>query len=269
MSRPRTGFAFLDAGLEQPGSVLAFAHRGGARHPDLVGLENTVAAFAHATALGYRYLETDVHTTREGVLVALHDSVLDRVAGTPGSVAELTKAELVDLRIGGREAVPTMAELLERFPTSCFNIDLKADASVVALADLLRATGSEDRVCVGSFSERRLTRFRRLAGPRVATSRGPVGVALSRIAPTGRRRRRAGRGVALQVPARVRGLRVVTGKFVDDAHAAGRPVHVWTVDDPDQMHELLDLGVDGLMTDRTDLLREVLLGRGQWMGDPS
>jgi len=123
---------------------------------------------------------------------------------------------------------------------------------------------------VGAFSERRLAQFRRHVGPRVATSCGPLTVALTRFAP---RRSPAdvlthGRGAALQVPHRRGRLRVVTAGFVARAHAAGRPVHVWTVDDPHEMHHLLDLGVDGLFTDRTDLLRSVLLERGQWMGDP-
>lgn len=268
VTRPHTGLPFLDAGRDQPGAVLAFAHRGGARHPELTGLENTLVAFEHAVRLGYRYLETDVHQTRDGVLLAVHDHALDRVTGTPLTIATSSYDDLAGALIGGREPIPTMAELLEHFPRARFNIDLKAELAVTGLADLVERTGAHERVCIGSFSEARLRAFRRRVSRPVATSYGPVGVGLSRFAPrllaeTVLR----GRGDALQVPHRLRGVTIVTEHFVARAHAAGRPVHVWTVDDRAQMDELLDLGVDGLMSDRTDVLREVLMDRGQWMGD--
>ena len=270
VTRPRTGLPFLDAGLDQPGAVLAFAHRGGAFHPEIEGLENSMAAFEHAVRLGYSYLETDVHATADGVLLAFHDSVLDRVTGHSGLVARMRYADVRAARIGGREQIPTLPELFERFPQARFNIDLKADAAVEPVAALVRRTSAYDRVCVGAFSERRIGRFRRLLDRPVATACAPPTVALARYAPAGRLVDRLvrHRGLALQVPARHRRLRIVTEAFVRRAHAAGKPVHVWTVDDPDEMRELLDLGVDGLITDRTDVLREVLLERGQWMPAP-
>jgi glycerophosphoryl diester phosphodiesterase len=268
VSRPRTGFPFLDAGSDQEGAVLAFAHRGGAHHPELRGLENTLVAFEHAVKLGYTYLETDVHATTDGVLLAFHDQVLDRVTTKSGTLGELAYADLAGALIGGREPIPLMADLLEHFPLTRFNIDLKAEAAVHLLAELVERTGAHDRVCVGSFSDRRLRDFRRQVSQPVATSYGPVGVGLSRLAPPALAERvLRGRGDALQVPHRLRGVTVVNRRFVERAHAGGRPVHVWTVDEPAEMAELLDLGIDGLMTDRTDVLREVLIGRGQWMGD--
>lgn len=269
MTRPRTGFPYLDAVLDHPGAVLAFAHRGGAYHPEIEGLENSLVAFRHAVDLGYAYLETDVHASRDGELFAFHDAALDRVTEHRGAVAELTSREVSRALIAGREPIPTMAGLLEEFPHTRFNIDLKSDAAVEPLADLVRATGAHDRVCVGSFSHRRITAFRRRVGARVATSAGPLEAALFRTLPTARLvdlavRRGAG---ALQLPRRRRGVPIVTRGLIRRAHALGLHVHVWTVDDPGEMHELLDLGVDGLMTDRTDLLRDVLVDRGQWMGD--
>ncbi len=252
--------AYLDDG----GPVLAFAHRGGAYHPELEGLENTRAAFAHAVALGYRYLETDVHVTCDGVLLAFHDAVLERVSDRTGPVAQATWEEVRQALVHDRERIPRMAELLEAFPTARFNIDLKADAAVGPLARLLAETGSEDRVMVGSFSARRLRAFRRLA-PRVATSAHPWEVVAFRLLPSARLARRlAPRCRALQVPHARGPLRIVTPGLVRRAHAAGVHVHVWTVDDPDEMAQLLDRGVDGLMTDRTDILRDVLRERGLW-----
>jgi glycerophosphoryl diester phosphodiesterase len=268
VTRPRTGFPYLDAVCDQPGKVLAFAHRGGAYHPEIEGLENSLVAFRHAVDLGYTYLETDVHATRDGGLFAFHDAALDRVTGHRGVVAELTSAEVARALIGGREQIPTMASLFEEFSHVRFNIDLKSDAAVAPLADLVQAMRAHDRVCVGSFSQRRLDTFRRLVGGRVATSAGPLEVGLFRLLPTVHLIDvLARRGAAvLQVPRRRKGVHILTRGLVRRAHALGLHVHVWTVDDPEEMRELLDLGVDGLMTDRTDLLREVLVERGQWMG---
>ena len=137
-----TGFAYLDEVAGDPGGVLAFAHRGGAYHPEIEGLENTMAAFQHAVALGYDYLETDVHVTRDGVLLAFHDAVLDRVTDVEGAIAELTFDEVRQALVGGREQVPTLAQLFDEFPRARFNIDLKSEGAVPALAEFIeRARG--------------------------------------------------------------------------------------------------------------------------------
>ncbi len=261
---PATGRPYLDEVLPDdaggPGrSVLALAHRGGAFHPELEGLENTLEAFRHAVALGYRYLETDVHVTADGVLLALHDTVLDRVTDRRGEVAALTHTEVRRARIGGRAEVPTLAALLDELPGARFNIDLKSDGAVRPLADLVAARGQEDDVLVGSFSRARLREFRRLTGGRVATSAAPVEVAAFLARPS----RRAPFD-ALQVPRRRGPLPIVTARLVRRAHAAGKHVHVWTVDEPEEVRELLALGVDGLFTDRTDVLRSVLVEQGLW-----
>jgi glycerophosphoryl diester phosphodiesterase len=261
-----TGWPFLDAVLDRPGAVVAMAHRGGALHPELPGVENTLHAFSHAVALGYEYLETDVHTTLDGALLAFHDAALDRVTNATGLLAELDAEQVSAARIREEHLVPTMVELLETFPRCRFNIDLKSAGAAPALAELVRRTGSADRVCVGSFSQRRLDAFRAASQGRVATSAAPPEVALFLASPSGRAARLLTRHrvSALQVPRRRGRLPIVTRSLVRRAHAAGIHVHVWTVDEPCEMHELLDLGVDGLITDRTDVLKDVLTGRGQW-----
>jgi glycerophosphoryl diester phosphodiesterase len=261
VTRPaRTGYRFLDDG----GPVLAFAHRGGARHPDVVGMENTRLAFAHAVALGYTYLETDVHVTRDDVLVAFHDALLDRVTDGVGSIEELVSSDVARLRVGAHASVPTLAELVAAFPVARFNIDVKSEAAVAPLAGFVVGHRLEDRVLVGSFSGRRLRRFRRLTDHRVATSASPGEVAAYLLLPARLARRLAPDPVALQVPHRRGPLVVASARLVRRAHAAGVQVHVWTVDDADEMSRLLARGVDGLMTDRTDILREVLQARGLW-----
>jgi len=248
------------------GKVLAFAHRGGAYHPEIEGLENTLAAFRHAAALGYDYLETDVHLTADGVLLAFHDEVLDRVTDRRGAVRELTLAEVRRARIGGREHVPTLVELLDAFPAARFNIDLKADGAVDALARLVRERQLWDRLLVASFSRRRIRRFRALTEGRVPTAADPWQIVAFRLSPRVRLARLlAGDGFeALQIPHRRHGLTVASPGMIRRAHAAGLQVHVWTIDDPAEMTALLDRGVDGIFTDRTDVLKDVLVERGQW-----
>ncbi len=257
-----TGRRYLD---DHP-APLAFAHRGGAAHPDLIGLENTLTAFRHAVALGYDYLETDVHATRDGVLLAFHDTLLDRVTDGRGALADATYDEVVPSLIGGRERIPTLAELFAEFPHVRFNIDLKADAAVPLLARFVDEHDAHDRILVGSFSRRRLNRFRALTDGRVATSASPLEVLAFRMLPSGRLADLVTRGrvAALQIPHRRGRLTVTTPGLVRRAHAAGKHVHSWTIDDPAEMIELLDRGVDGLMTDRTDILKDVLAARGQW-----
>ena len=259
-----TGFPFLDDG----GPVLAFAHRGGAGHPDVRGLENTRAAFAHAVSLGYTYLETDVHVTRDGVLVAFHDALLARVTGRSGGVEDLDSEELGRILVGGREPVPTLSALLAAFPQARFNVDVKAEAAVAPLAAFLLEHDLGDRVLVGSFSGRRLRRFRRLTGHRIATSASPGEVAAYVVLPGRLARRLVRAPAALQIPHRRGPLVGASRHLVRSAHAARMQVHVWTIDDADEMRTLLDLGVDGLMSDRTDILRDVLCERGLWHGGP-
>ncbi|MDH6137486.1 glycerophosphoryl diester phosphodiesterase [Kitasatospora sp. MAA4] len=243
---------------------LAFAHRGGVLgHP-----ENSLAAFSAAVELGYRYLETDVHVTADGVLVAFHDSRLDRVTDRAGAVAELPWRTVGEARIGGTEPIPLLEDLLDGFPQARFNIDVKAAPAVQPLVDAIRRTGAWDRVCVGGFSDTRLAAVRAAAGPRLATSLGPREVARLRLrslaGPLLPGRGASWSGVCAQVPERHRGIRVVDGAFVRTAHRLGLQVHVWTVDDPARIRALLDLGVDGIMADRIDVLRDVLEERGSW-----
>ncbi|MGW4029870.1 glycerophosphodiester phosphodiesterase family protein [Streptomyces sp. NPDC004838] len=246
--------------LDHP-SVLPFAHRGGTAD----GLENTAAAFRRAAALGYRYFETDVHTTADGRLVAFHDATLDRVTDARGRIRELSWSEVRRARVAGREPLPLFEELLEEFPAARWNVDLKAESALTPLVDLVRRAGLWDRVCVGSFSEGRVARAARLAGPRLATSYGVRGVLGLRLRSAGIPGPVRAGAVCAQVPEARGGIRVVDHEFVRAAHRRGLQVHVWTVNDPVRMGALLDLGVDGIMTDHLETLRTVLTDRGVWV----
>ena len=249
-------------------TFVARAHRGGVSPDAPVEVENSVRAFTAAWAMGYRYLETDVHLTADGTLVAFHDEVLDRVTDAAGRVADLPWAEVARARIGGAEEIPTLDVLLETLPAARFNIDLKAPGTVEPVARTLAAHRAEDRVCVGSFSTRTLGRFRKLTGGRVATSATPIEVGVFALAPGVRRVWPLG-GQAFQMPVNEprTGRRLLRRSVVDAAHRRGAAVHIWTVNDRAEMERLIDLGVDGLVSDDIAALKAVLVGRDLWEGN--
>jgi glycerophosphoryl diester phosphodiesterase len=254
-------------GAGTPGRPFAaLAHRGFSHGQE--NLENSMAAFEAAVELGYRYVETDAHGTRDGVAVALHDESLDRTTDGTGLVADLTWQEVRRARIGGTEPVPLLTDVLGTWPHLRVNVDVKADSGIEPVAAAVEATASHDRVCVTSFSpRRRRATLARLSRP-VATSAGRSEVigflGGARLRVPGLVRAALRRVDALQVPVGDGGVSVVDARTVAAAHRAGRFVHVWTIDDPGEMRRLVDLGVDGIVTDRADLLRDVLVERGLW-----
>jgi glycerophosphoryl diester phosphodiesterase len=265
--------------------VLAYAHRGGAREAP----SSTLYAMRRALEAGADALELDVHATADGHLVCCHDTTVDRTTNGRGAIASLTLAEVQALDnafffVPGEEAapglppeayplrgrapadpelrVPRLEEVLEAFPSAILNLDIKQTAPAVEpyeaeLAKLLRSHRRVEDVIVASFSDRALEVFRAEA-PEIPTAAGPAdaasfvaavrsGAELPRLA-----------CVALQLPVTVGGTRVVDGELVSRAHEAGLAVHAWTVDDPEEMRELVALGVDGIMTDRPSVLVSVL-----------
>ncbi|MFV1991237.1 MAG: glycerophosphodiester phosphodiesterase [Acidimicrobiales bacterium] len=238
---------------------IPFAHRGGTSQAP----ENSLLSFSVAVGLGYQYLETDVHATSDGILVAFHDERLDRLTDSHGLIRELTYSEIQKALIDGREPIPTMRELLVAFPAAHFNIDAKHETSVQPLANLLKETDCLDRVLVGSFSDTRLRALRELLGESLATSMGPRAIVLLSLAAFGVPWRRF-RAVAAQVPIAMLRRRWFAERLVRAAHQRGIAVHVWTVDDADDMRYLLDLGVDGIMTDEIHILKAVFEDRQIW-----
>jgi len=246
--------------LEFVGPV-PIVHRGGAGE----GLENSASAFARAIELGYSYVETDVQATADGVLLAFHDRRLDRMTDARGRICDLPYAEVSRARLGGAEPIPLLAQLLADFPDVRFNIDAKHPGTLRPLAQVLTSARALDRVCLASFSDRRLRWLRSALGPGVCTALGPREVgALMRSTVVGGAPLLPGAAMCAQVPPRLGPLPLVDARFVARAHDLGLAVHVWTIDAPAEMDRLLDLGVDGVMTDRPEVLREVMLRRGQW-----
>jgi len=238
---------------------LAIAHRGGAGdHP-----ENTERAFRHAVDLGFTHVETDVHVTSDGVAIAFHDDVLDRVTDRAGTIAELPWREVSRALVDGTDEICRLDDLLDSFPDTRFNLDPKHDAAVEPLAEVLRRTDTISRVCVGSFSDRRLDRLRALVGEGLCTGTGPRRTLLLLLNSFGLPIHPKHSMVA-QVPVRAGGITLVTRRFVETAHRLAMHVHVWTVDDPHEMERLLNLGVDGIMTDLPELLRSTYQQLGVW-----
>jgi glycerophosphoryl diester phosphodiesterase len=242
---------------------IRFAHRGSR----ILWPENTVVAFQGAVDIGYRYLETDVHVSRDGKVVMFHDDGLERLTDGRGRVWDHDWAYLRTLdagyhfdpdgghpRRGQGIGIPLLEEVLGIFPEACLNIDLKQERIARAVAGEIGRLGAENRVLIGSFHNRRIRHFRRATDGRVATSAGPSEVTRAMAAAMARRQV-GGEADAFQVPPVV-----ATKRFVAAAHAVGKQVHVWTVNDSAEMRRLLGRGVDGIVTDRPDVLNEVVFG---------
>ena len=224
-----------------------------------------MVAFEAAVALGYRYVETDVHATSDGMLLAFHDDALDRVTDQQGLISDLPYTEVRRARVGGKEPIPLLDDILGTWPDLRVNIEPKSDAAVAPLIDAIKRHDAVDRVCVGSFSGSRIKRLRDAFGDRLCTSAGPGEVLRLTLGqwhlPVGRFR-----AACAQVPIYYGRYRLTTRSFVENSLANGLQTHVWTVDDPLEMRELIDMGVHGIMTDKPQVLKDVLTELGQWHG---
>jgi glycerophosphoryl diester phosphodiesterase len=269
--------------------VLNYAHQGGAKE----GPSSTLWAMRRAVGGGAHAIELDVHMTADRQIVVCHDATVDRTTNGSGAIADMTLAEVQSLDnaywwvegsvvdhdatddsylLRGRAPedpelrICTLAEVLQTFPDVFLNLDIKQTAPAVesyeaVLADVLREHGGTDRIIVASFEDRSTEIFREHA-PEIATSVGTNGTAEIFFALRDGREPPATPHVALQVPASFGETRVVTAEFVEGAHRHGLAVHVWTIDDPSEMTELVDLGVDGVITDRPSLFEAVLTDKG-------
>jgi glycerophosphoryl diester phosphodiesterase len=269
--------------------VLCYAHQGGARE----GPSSTLWAMERAVAAGADALELDVHATSDGEIVVCHDATVDRTTDGRGAISALTLAEVRqldnaywwvpgsvvapggppgDYPLRGRApadrslGVATLDEVLEAFPATVLNLDVKQTAPAVpayeeAVVRILRAHGRADDVIVASFNDASTAAVRALA-PDIATSAGMMGVAAFWRATHADEDPGTVPFVALQVPVETGGVTVCDAVLVAAAHQAGVAVHAWTIDDAGEMARLVDLGVDGIMSDVPTVAVEVLTGAG-------
>lgn len=244
--------------LDHPRPV-AFAHRGGAAHNP----ENSWPAFEYAAKLGYAYLETDARSTSDGALLAFHDATLDRATDRTGQVSRMTYQQVSAARVAGCEPIPLIEDLLGTFSELRFNIDLKDSGTIQPLSQVLKRTGAWDRVCVTSFSGRRLLAAQKILDRPICLAVTPAAIVAVKYAGVpGRtlaaRLARSGAQCA-QVP-----RQIATREFIRRSHELGLHVHVWTLNTREDIERALALGADGVMTDDVVLLRDILSERGQW-----
>ena len=252
--------------LEHP---IRFAHRGSR----VLWPENTITAFQGAVDLGYRYIETDVRITRDRVVVVFHDATLERTTNGVGRVADWLWEDLQHLDAGWMHGaddgfpfrgtgvrISRLEDVLSAFPDVRFNIDLKGRHLEWPVYEVIKSAGREDTTLIGSFIDHRAARFRRISLGRVATAAGPSAV-LAMWAASRRGRSIRHPAAAYQVPFDNPWLRI-DAAYVDAIHRAGAHIHCWTVNEAADMRRLLEVGVDGIVTDRPDVLNEVLASRG-------
>ncbi|CAB4600660.1 unannotated protein [freshwater metagenome] len=246
--------------LEHEGPI-AFAHRGGTS----TAPENSLRSFENAVSLGYQYVETDVHASSDGVLLAFHDTNLKRTCGQDVTIQSTPYSVLSQARVEGTDPIPLLEDILGSWPQLRVNIDCKADSALQPLIDAVKRTNSLDRICIGSFSDDRLSKIRAAFGAAVCTSMGPREVTRFVLAASLHLPLSAPReALAAQIPVKQGPIPVVTPSSIALAKKWGLQVHVWTIDDPIEMSRLLDMGVDGIMTDDTETLRRVFTERHIW-----
>ena len=234
-----------------------FVHRGG----DEVKTENTLEAFEYSSNLGFIFIETDVQSTKDGHVVIFHDSTLKRMAGIDKRIKDLTLNELKEIELinGGR--VPLLYEALDSFPDLRFNIDIKTEDALENTIKIIKEMRCFNRSCLASFSSSRLNRIRKIAGPEACTSSGQMEIFNLICRSIGITTKRTNSDCA-QIPTSQWGIPILTKRFIAKAHQEGKLVHIWTIDDENEMYKLIDFGVDGLMTDKPSVLKKALQLKG-------
>lgn len=246
--------------LIRDSKFLAFAHRGA----NQLAPENTHAAFQIAHDLGYRIIETDVQSSSDGVLYCFHDDDLQRITGDPRKFETVPSRDIDRLRIDATHSIPKLAEIVDAFPDAYFNIDIKSWAAADPFIALTEAMNTYDRICVGSFSQRRIKAVTScLSKNPPARSLGTGGVVefyLKHLL----NHRGTIKAQCAQLPITHFGIKLITPRTLAYARSQGLKIHVWTINQADEMQRLIDLGVDGIMTDDCVLLKSVLEKNGLW-----
>ena len=238
-------------------SFFGFVHRGG----DEVETENTIEAFKYSSDLGFVFIETDVQATKDGHIVIFHDASLKRMAGVNKSINELTLKEINEINLLGGGKIPLLSEALETFPDLRFNIDIKTEDALEETIQIIKKMNFLDKTCLASFSSSRLKRIKNLAGPEACISSGQMDIFKMMCQSIGIELQ-ATMSQCAQIPVKQWGVPVLTKRFIETAKKQNKFVHVWTIDDIDQMFELIEFGVDGLMTDKPSVLKEAMLKKG-------
>ena len=240
-------------------AFLAFAHRGG----NDFAPENTFESFQFAVDNGFKYLETDVHLTSDNKLMAFHDPTLDRVTNYEGKINDFSSTDLKKVRIKDKYRMPLMAELLESFPDSFFSIDMKCDESVIPLINLIKNNNAVERVCFASFSQDRLNFVRENLNNKCITSMGPKEIIISKILSYINLKKNINSHLA-SMPISRYNIKLLNKRSINYLKSLNVKVVAWTINNEFQMRNLIKLGVDGIMTDKLKLLKEILIEKNLW-----
>ena len=237
--------------LDVPGVAIS-AHRGGS----IEAPENTIESFEYSIELGSSYIETDVQLSSNGIPYIFHDDDLKRLFGKNIIFNSLHSDEIDELKLFDKYKIPTLESTLQKFPDTLFQIDVKTDEVVLPTMEVIKKTNSTDKVCIASFSSKRLKQVHKLY-PEICLSMGPFEVMKLLLASFGLYRNKVP-GNCLQIPIYQYGIKLVTKRFINYIHSIGLKIHVWTINDEDTMQKLIDLGVDGIITDRPKTLKDLL-----------
>ena len=238
---------------------IPFSHRGGSIEND----ENTIEAFDKSISLGYKYLETDVQHTKDNKLVIFHDNNLKRICNLDLEISNIYFQELQNIKIFNKHSVPLLSEVLNIWPNIYFNIDPKTERAAYLLLDELKKQKDLSRFCVGSFNSESLNIMREGFKDEICTSMSQdevINYFINRIIPVSKNN-----APCVQIPMYFYGVKIVTKSLVEHVHDIGKKIHVWTINDENEMKTLIDYGVDGIMTDRPNKLKEVLIERKLWL----
>ena len=238
---------------------VAIAHRGGS----YLGSENTMEAFENAINMGFKFLETDIQITRDKKLIAFHDNTLNRVTDHKGYIINKTWNEIKKTKVAGKFNIPLLSDIFYSWPEINLNIDPKNNASISTLIEFLKENNFFDRVCIGSFSGKRLETLRKIFGSSLCTSAGPLEVLKLKLSSLNLRNFKIDAN-CVQVPLKYFEIKIIDRNFINYCHELNLKVHVWTINEIKEMEELLDLGVDGIMSDNLEGLKTVLTKRNLW-----
>ena len=237
--------------LNTPGVAIS-AHRGGSMEAP----ENTLESFKYSLELGCAYIETDVQLSSDGIPYIFHDDDLSRLLGKDVAFNSLHSSEIQNLKLFESFDIPTLETALTTFPDALFQIDLKTDEVAIPAMKIIETLEAFDRVCIASFSSKRLTLINEMY-PHVCLSMGPKEILKLLLASYGLYKKKVP-GNCLQVPIYQYGIKLVTKRFIQYVQNIGLKIHVWTINDKNQMQQLINLGVDGIITDRPKALKDLL-----------
>jgi glycerophosphoryl diester phosphodiesterase len=240
-------------------TIRAIAHRGA----NLLAPENSLESFKIASKMGYNDFEIDVQMSRDGIVFVCHDDNLERLTGEKVFLSELLASDLEEIKIDGHYAIPKLIDVLNKFPKAKFNIDAKSWAVVSPLCKILNSFSEKSRFCIGGFSDSRITTIVRNVNLHLQSSLGPKSVYLFYLSWLLNIKFRF-TGDFIQLPLTCLGFNIISNSVVQHIHSSGLRVHVWTVNDEENINRLIDIGVDGIMTDDCVLLKKILIKRNLW-----